>query len=216
MAAEVSKPLKLMVIGDGGVGKSCFITRLVEGEYKTDHPPSQWKREQRFQRQQHQVVIDGATVHLEIMELNDELFRLTDVSTEAIYPHAMIADCYIYLFNLASKESLHSVGNWKHEMERYNVGPHRKHSVWMMAGHKVTDQDYDGFISQAEAKAAAMKMKFMAVNARDGENVEQSVLTLVADTIAHQKAHSNDVVDPWSTPQADNQQAFFTSGGEST
>ena len=58
-----------------------------------------------------------------------------------------------------------------------------------------------------EAKAAAMKMKFMAVNARDGENVEQSVLTLVADTIAHQKAHSNDVVDPWSTPHADNQQA---------
>ena len=37
------------------------------------------------------------------MELNDELFRLTDVATEAIYPDAMIADCYIYLFNLADK-----------------------------------------------------------------------------------------------------------------
>lgn len=37
------------------------------------------------------------------MELNDELFRLTDVATEAIYPDAMIADCYIYLFNLANK-----------------------------------------------------------------------------------------------------------------
>ena len=39
------------------------------------------------------------------MELNDELFRLTDVTTEAIYPDAMIADCYIYLFDLASKVS---------------------------------------------------------------------------------------------------------------
>lgn len=39
------------------------------------------------------------------MELNDELFRLTDVATEAIYPDAMIADCYIYLFNLANKVS---------------------------------------------------------------------------------------------------------------
>ena len=37
------------------------------------------------------------------MELNDELFRLTDVATEAIYPDAMIADCYVYLFNLANK-----------------------------------------------------------------------------------------------------------------
>ena len=37
------------------------------------------------------------------MELNDELFRLTDVATEAIYPDAMIADCYIYLFNLSNK-----------------------------------------------------------------------------------------------------------------
>ena len=37
------------------------------------------------------------------MELNDELFRLTDVATEAIYPDAMIADCYIYLFDLANK-----------------------------------------------------------------------------------------------------------------
>ena len=37
------------------------------------------------------------------MELNDDLFRLTDVCTEAIYPDAMIADCYIYLFNLADR-----------------------------------------------------------------------------------------------------------------
>ena len=51
-----------------------------------------------------------------------------------------------------------------------------------------------------------MKMKFMAVNARDGENVEKAVLTLVTDTIAHQKAHCNDVVDPWATPHADNEQ----------
>ena len=37
-------------------------------------------------------------------------------------------------------------------MERYNVGPHRKHSVWMMAGHKITEQDYAGFITQAKVK----------------------------------------------------------------
>ena len=44
---------------------------------------------------------------------------------------------------------MHSIGNWKHEMERYNVGPHRKHSVWMMGGHKITDQDYTDLIVQA-------------------------------------------------------------------
>ena len=52
-----------------------------------------------------------------------------------------------------------------------------------------------------------MKMKFMAVNARDGENVEEAVLSLVADTISHQKAHCNDPIDPWATPTVDNQQA---------
>ena len=52
-----------------------------------------------------------------------------------------------------------------------------------------------------------MKMKFMPVNARDGENVEQAVHTLVADTIAYQKLHCNDVIDPWATPSsADSQQ----------
>lgn len=52
-----------------------------------------------------------------------------------------------------------------------------------------------------------MKMRFMPVNARDGENVEQAVHTLIADTIAHQKLHSNDVIDPWATPSsADGQQ----------
>ena len=35
-------------------------------------------------------------------------------------------------------------------MERYNVGPHRKHSLWMMAGHKILDQNYDELIAQAE------------------------------------------------------------------
>jgi hypothetical protein len=152
-----------------------------------------------FQKKLHQVVVDGITIKMEIMELNDELFRLTDVATEAIYPDAMIADCYIYLFNLANKESLHSVGNWKHEMERYNVGPHRKHSVWMMAGHMIKEQDYSILITQAEAKAKAMKMKFMAVNARNGQNIDKAVLTLVADTMTYQKAHCNDPVDPWAT-----------------
>ena len=38
-------------------------------------------------------------------------------------------------------------------MERYNVGPHRRHAVWMMAGHKIiTDHDYKGMITQAEVR----------------------------------------------------------------
>ena len=59
------------------------------------------------------------------------------------------------------QESLHSVGSWKHEMERYNVGPHRKNSVWMMAGHKIRDQDYAGFISQADVRVECV-ISFLA------------------------------------------------------
>ena len=47
-----------------------------------------------------------------------------------------------------------------------------------------------------------MKMKFMAANSRDGENVELAVHTLVQDTLAHQRAHRNDPVDPWATPSS--------------
>lgn len=54
-----------------------------------------------------------------------------------------------------------------------------------------------------QAKAAAMKMKFMAVNAQDGENIKEAVITLLTDTIAYQKAHqSDDPVDPWATPSS--------------
>ena len=56
------------------------------------------------------------------------------------------------------------------------------------------------FINFVQAKAAAMKMKFMAVNASDGENVEEAILKLLADTMAYQKTHCNDPVDPWATP----------------
>lgn len=51
----------------------------------------------------HFVIIVLSLTEFMQMELNDELFRLTDVATEAIYPDAMIADCYIYLFNLSKK-----------------------------------------------------------------------------------------------------------------
>jgi len=50
------------------------------------------------------------------------------------------------------QETLHSVGSWKQEMERYNVGPHRKHAVWIMAGHKKGNQDYSGMVAQAEVR----------------------------------------------------------------
>ena len=60
-----------------------------------------------------------------------------------------------------------------------------------------------------------MKMKFMAVNARDGENVKEAVITLLSDTIAHQKAHQNDdPVDPWATPSyADTDPPVSNRGG---
>lgn len=62
-------------------------------------------------------------------------------------------------------------------------------------------------LSVLQAKAAAMKMKFMAVNARDGENVEEAVLSLVTDTVAYQIAHRNDEPgDPWATPTVENQE----------
>ena len=70
--------------------------------------------------------------------------------SKTLYVYMYVIQMCIALF--ASQESLHSVGNWKHEMERYNVGPRRRHSVWMMAGHKITDQDYTGFISQANVR----------------------------------------------------------------
>ena len=48
-----------------------------------------------------------------------------------------------------------------------------------------------------------MKMKFLPVNASDGENVKKAVLTLLSDTIAYQKAHcDDDPGDPWATPSA--------------
>lgn len=64
-----------------------------------------------------------------------------------------------------------------------------------------------------QAKAAAMKMKFMAVNARDGENVKEAVQSLVADTMAYQLAHRNDEpLDPWATPSVENQEEVCSVG----
>ena len=59
---------------------------------------------------------------------------------------------HMYMHHPPSQDTLHSVGSWKQEMERYNVGPHRKHAMWIMAGHKKTDQDYSGMIAQAEVR----------------------------------------------------------------
>lgn len=72
---------------------------------------------------------------------------------QTLYMYVDVHVIYMYMYS-SSQESLHSVGNWKHEMERYNVGPRRRHSVWMMAGHKITDQDYTGFISQANVRGS--------------------------------------------------------------
>lgn len=56
-----------------------------------------------------------------------------------------------------------------------------------------------------QGKAQAMKMKFMAADARTGENVEKTVLSLLADTLEYQKQHSNEPLDPWATTPSDPQ-----------
>ena len=146
--------VKVVVVGDGAVGKTCLITAYCEDRFPTDYIPTV------SDTYEGPTEYEGKEVALKIWDTAGQH------EFKAVRPVAYNdADCFVVCFDLSKKETLENACNaWKKEL--VSLGPRNCPKVLCgtkkdLRDHKMSKgENLDELVSEKDGNAAAEDFKF--------------------------------------------------------
>jgi small GTP-binding protein len=139
----MSKVLKIVVVGDGAVGKTCLLVVYSKGSFPSDYLPTV------FENYKTKIVIDNIEYNVQLWDTagQEELENVRVLS----YPNT---DCFLFCFSVADRRSFETVQKkWIEEVKqnRGNTNP-----IYMLVGTKSDLRgSAESTVSVQEAKAMA-------------------------------------------------------------
>ncbi|OMJ66015.1 hypothetical protein SteCoe_37297 [Stentor coeruleus] len=166
---------KLLIIGDSGVGKSCFLLQFIEGDFKEDHNVTIG-----VEYGAKTVTIAGKQIKLQIWDTaGQESFRAI---TRSFYRNA---NGVILMYDLTRLESFENLEDWLREI-RLNSDPE---VVVYLVGNMLdlADEEREVETSAAEKFANDKKLDgFIEASAKTAEHVAE-VFIKVAEVLYKKK-----------------------------
>lgn len=174
---------KLLIIGDSGVGKSCFLLQFIEGDFKEDHNVTIG-----VEYGAKTVTAAGKQIKLQIWDTaGQESFRAI---TRSFYRNA---NGVILMYDLTRLESFENLEDWLREI-RLNSDPE---VVVYLVGNMLdlADEEREVETSAAEKFASDKKLDgFIEASAKTAEHVAE-VFIKVAEVLYKKKAEKQ-VAEP--------------------
>ncbi|KAK3601303.1 hypothetical protein CHS0354_011901 [Potamilus streckersoni] len=152
--------IKLTMIGDSSVGKTCLALRFSQDLFTTDHKATITDIETRV------LNIEGQDVLFQIWDTaGQERFR----SLLPLYLRGI--DGAVLVYDLTNPESFMNITTWINEVRKYASG----NPVMALVGNK-TDLNNYIFVAREDGEKLASEqgMIFMETSAKTGHNVQQA------------------------------------------
>jgi small GTP-binding protein len=133
---ELKHGLKLVVVGDGAVGKTSILVTVVTGKFPREYIPTV------FENHEMERTVDGETSHLILYDTagQEEYESLRLLS----YPDT---DAFLVVFGVNSQGSFENIGKkWLTE-----VRAHRPHTPCIVVGAKSDLREDDGVIAELKS-----------------------------------------------------------------
>lgn len=153
-----SKPVKIIVVGECGVGKSCLARRFVDNEFTENYTTTigvdYYKKD---------IIVDDVDYHLQICDTGGaEQFRSLAPS---YYRRAAGA---LVVYDVTNRESFERLSSWLLEVQVHGGS----HVSVMIVGNK---SDCPRVVSRVEGFEFALNhgTTFMETSAQSNENVEE-------------------------------------------
>jgi small GTP-binding protein len=159
--------LKIVVIGDSGVGKTNLVSMFVDGVFVEDEKPTVG-----VEFSAKSFSINGKDIRCQIWDTaGQERFRAV---TKAYYNGAVGA---IVVFDLANLRSFESVSKWIEEASENT----KKETVILLVGNKADLKDREVKLSRIEDLLASnsSRVVYIETSAFTGQNVEEAFRVLV-------------------------------------
>jgi len=160
--------IKLLLIGDSGVGKSCLLLRFSDDTFTTSFITTIG-----IDFKVRTVELDGKRVKLQIWDTaGQERFRTI---TTAYYRGAM---GILLVYDVTDESSFNNIRNWIRNIEQHASDNVNK----ILVGNKV-DMDAKRVVSTAQGQKLADEygIKFFETSAKTNQNVEQVFFTMARD-----------------------------------
>ncbi|EDW00148.1 GTP-binding protein ypt2 [Drosophila grimshawi] len=172
--------IKLLMLGDSSVGKTCLLQRFTENCYT-----GQYKCTVGLDLKVHTVEIGGNRVKLHIYDTaGAERFRSM---MSCYYRHV---DGIILVFDLTNRHSYRHVSYWLDEIRKYATG----NIHLMLVGNKCDEDGRQVCQDGAASYASSLDMPYMEASAMTGHNVERLFFKLAVSIYdeVHMKQHKVD------------------------
>jgi len=160
--------IKLLLIGDSGVGKSCLLLRFSDDSFTPSFITTIG-----IDFKIRTIELDGKRIKLQIWDTaGQERFRTI---TTAYYRGAM---GILLVYDVTDEKSFGNIRNWIRNIEQHATESVNK----MLIGNKCDMVDKK-VIDTARGKALSEEygIKFLETSAKTGQNVEEAFITLAKD-----------------------------------
>lgn len=154
--------LKVIVLGDSGVGKTAFLSKYVSGEFIESH-----KATIGADFMTKDVVSGGNRTLLQIWDTaGQERFRALGVG------FFRGADAVIFMYDITDKNSIDNIAAWKGDFLDHCNPPDAENFPMMLLGNKSDlNQQRQVYEQQGREVASNNNMLFFETSAKDGGNV---------------------------------------------
>ncbi|KAJ5080210.1 ras and ef-hand domain-containing protein [Anaeramoeba ignava] len=165
-----SRVLKILIVGDSNVGKSCVLLNFCESKFRTE-TDSTIGVDFRFA----DIIIHKKPIKLQIWDTaGQEKFRSI---TNTYY---RTADGIMITYDLTNKESFSQLSEWFVEI---NSSAPEDTQLILIANKKDLEEQRQVSFSEGENFAQTQNCPFLEVSAKTGENIKEAFHILAKNTL---------------------------------
>lgn len=164
--------IKLLLIGDSGVGKSCLLLRFSEDSFTTSYITTIG-----IDFKIRTVDLDGKRIKLQIWDTaGQERFRTI---TTAYYRGAM---GILLVYDVTDENSFKNVKNWMNQIEAHAAENVNK----ILVGNKCDVDPSERAVTESEGRALATEygIEFFETSAKSNLNVEAAFTSIAAEIMS--------------------------------
>jgi len=162
----MSKSYKIVVIGAGGVGKSCFTIQLISGTFVETYDPT---LEDSYRKQ---MTIDGEESILNIYDTagQEDFSAVRD-------QYIRIGEGFICMYSITTEASFQEVTNLRDKL--CNITEEKDHPVVLVGNKADLEEDREVPTKDGQELAQSFGWKFMEASAKTKTNVVEAFEEIV-------------------------------------